>query len=367
MAAPANSIDSGRNVFDQLAMGASVDDIMAGKSQSAQDLVGIDTSPDAVMRSLDYHDQMEARDDGNAAKEAQKEDDNVASEEAEADNDPGEENPEDIDAGLSTKSRSEEQTSSKKKSAQDRIREVIGQRNEAVEHIKELTSTFDQKLTAQQQTFQQQFAMMQQQNQYLMQQLGEFNQRARAVEEEGLDPVEKFKREVAESQRREVEAKIKEALAPFERKQLEDNQREVERQKQETQRTRMANFEKETITARNGVVLKDFGQKSVEDIGMIADELILNYASAFNKKPTEAAHELAKFLDKYHKARIQAENTKSKNVVDRTRTVGSVITSSRAPANGQSSPKYTKEQLVAVGYRNYFHASTDGFRRMTRQ
>lgn len=252
------------------------------------------------------------------------------------------------------------------KRAQQRIRNLVKQRNELQQQMEQMRLEQQQALAQMQQqqgsAVTEQIAELRRQNEFLTQQMLESRM---AREEQELEPHEKWSRDLIRKQEKELGSHIERALAPYKNELEQLKAQQAQELQQRQMEMRLAKFSKQAEEARQNVLFNDLLSEDQGDLGLLGDEFILTNAAAFKQAPDEAAHEAKRFLDKYFKARLKAESTKRKKTMTKSKAAPTTKVSNRAAAKGQGMPKYTKAQVQKAGYDTYFDAAMQNFAGVT--
>lgn len=201
-----------------------------------------------------------------------------------------------------------------KQTAQERIRELAGQKKEA-----EIRAEVERQ-TAQRQ-IQELQGYIAQQNQYFAEQMNQLrqmsDQRRAEVEEEGLTEVQKWERQIQQNVRNEYQSEIQQLRQEIAQKEQAATLAQQKAQEEAARTQRWNGYLNEGTTAVNEHFLKPYNS-SDKDLEQETLNMVLTYGAGFGKPPAEAASDFKKYVSKLVdlgiKAKVAAKKQNSAEV-----------------------------------------------------
>ncbi len=282
-----------------------------------------------------------------------------ATEETTEDSEKAEETPD--DKALKAEAEAQEQSKPEKEKgsrAQERIRQLAEEKNLYKEELASLKTQLEAQ--RKQQDYQVQLAHYQAQLELQKQQAALAEMRATldqfksTKEEENLDPVQKFKREVLREAQQQAKALTAEETKAL-RSQLQVYEEEKKAAKEQAERQkRYSYFDSEADKALKDVVLKEFDSKSASKLHEPMKEVFLAWCAAAGQTPAQAAKQFKEFADGLGAAKMAAVSKKAGATVAKGKTLPPTGTNRSVSQSGSQqaqddSYKPTKAELRQDG------------------
>lgn len=236
----------------------------------------------------------------------------------------------------------EEPKKNKLNPAQERIMQVISERNRAREETAQLAAQNAQIM----QQMQQQQAMFQKEQLAIEQRRQEqYEAQRREKEEANLSEVEKARRaflyDAKEQAKKDLMPELAELKAWKEQAELEKKQ-QVQAYEQHQ---KLAYFKNQADTMLSNVLLKDFTPDEQKEIGPGLEEMLYSFSGGFGVDPVRATPVFKQLLDKYVKAENGRLSRSAGTKVAASRQVARPVPSTRASGGA---PRYESAGTITI-------------------
>lgn len=235
--------------------------------------------------------------------------------------------------------------------AEDRIRQLIQQRNDARDELQKQQLAYQQEMARAQYASQQQQAQFQQQQLELQRQQLAALQRSKAVDEDAsLDPAERARRKFLSELKEQTRAELLPELQVVKQQLAQERQAREKAQQESERRQRYDYFSKQGEQVL-GRVMQGYDPEDVKTLKGELEETLFSYAAAFGKEPYEVEPQFRQLINKL----VKAETKK-------------VARGGQAVARSQATPMTTKpmasnvapakkapslDQLYRAGFENH--------------
>jgi hypothetical protein len=255
--------------------------------------------------------------------------------------------------------------------AQERIQNLVSEKKALTEQMQQMQQqmqyTQQQMQTQMQQSLrmaqmqaQQQFAALEQQNKLLQEQLAGVRE---AKEDENLSYEDKFKKTLLKQQQEILQKQVESQLQPY-REQLSQWQVAMKDHFEKQQQAALVKkFEAETAEAV-GEITQDLTPEDRAQLSGFLTDWTMTAAASWRQPPKAVVPEVKKSLDSYFKARLNSLKQQRAKGQAAPPAAPPVAQTGASGVRGNAVQKYTRDQIRAAGYENYFEASRDGFQRI---
>lgn len=245
--------------------------------------------------------------------------------------------------------------------ASKRIKQLVAEKKEAQVALDTLRQQVAYELKQQQDRFAAQMDDVRKANTQLAEQMKSAQQSA---PKQPISPLQEWEGDFRGKIREEYRADLQAAVAPYQEKLNKLETELATKAANEARAVRLSHFKAEAEQARQDTLLKDFAPEDAAALARASDEFILTAAAAFQVSPKDAATELAKYQERYFKARLKAMQAKAKASVQKNGSVPNVSAAARVGGAGSGAAPYTYAQIKAAGYKNDVDAVFDNYRKM---
>jgi len=239
--------------------------------------------------------------------------------------------------------------------AQERIRKLANQRNEAQAAMQQAQQQAQQQVLYAQQMAQQQAQQMQAQYEasqaQLQSQLDMLTSKREQEEEANLSPMEQYERKILRQANEQAQAGYKSEVAELRGILEAQKQQQQEATQAQQRQQRYEHYTGEATRLRNSVLLNGMEAEDIEALGSTTDEMLLAFSAAYGIEPEKAAPHFQRFLTKYSQANLKRRSKVSGKQVRKSQGVPGSAPTGRTASTGNAMPNM--QSLRAAGFNSH--------------